>query len=623
MDVYVDGKKVRVDPSRSLGKGGEADVFDLGDGRALKLFKPPEHPDYQGLPEEQAAAQARLDEHQHKLPAFPRVLPARVVVPQTLATDRRGRRILGYAMRKLEGTEPLRRFSDPVFRRAGALAGQAVEVLCGLHRTLNAVHGAGVVVGDFNDLNVLMAGADAYLIDADSFQFQGFLSSVFTERFLDPLRLTGTGASALSPGRAASPDSDWYAFTVALMQSLLCVGPYGGIHRPKAPSPRATAAARLHQRLTVFHPEVQYPKPAFPLHTLPDELLHQLHRVFAEDARGPFPLPLLEGLRFTACASCGLEHARAACAACRPSASATVTPVTASRGQVTASRLFTSRGVLVHACGEEGVLRWLSHEEGVYRREDGRAVLQAPLDPSLHWALQGEVTLVGRGGEWVVLAPGRAPERLGVDVPEGRPAFAANLRHRYWAHSGGLWRDGALGPERIGDVLEGQTRLFVGPRFGLGFHRAGNLRGAFVFDAEHPGLKDGLALPWPAGKLVDVECLFEGQNAWLFLAEESGGRTVHHCVVVGSNGDIRAQAQGVAGDGSWLGSLRGKCALGDVLFAAADTGLIRVELRQGRLEAVREFPDTEPFVDAGCHLFMTKHGLTVVGRQHITGLRMA
>ncbi|MDC0712399.1 hypothetical protein POL68_28305 [Stigmatella sp. ncwal1] len=622
MDVYLEGKKVRVDPSRSLGKGGEADVFDLGDGRALKLFKPPEHPDYQGLPEEQAAAKARLDEHQHKLPAFPKMLPARVVAPQTLATDRRGRRILGYAMRKLEGTEPLRRFSDPVFRRTGALAGQAVEVLCGLHRTLNAVHGAGVVVGDFNDLNVLVAGADAHLIDADSFQFQGFLSSVFTERFLDPLRLTGTGSGPLSPGQAASPDSDWYAFTVALMQSLLCVGPYGGIHRPKAPSPRATAAARLHQRLTVFHPEVQYPKPAFPLNTLPDELLHQIHRVFAEDARGPFPLPLLERLRFTACASCGLEHARAACASCRPSASATVTPVTASRGQVTASRLFSSRGVLVHACAEEGVLRWLVHEDGVYRREDGRAVLQAPLDPSLHWALQGEVTLVGRGGELVMLAPGRAPERLGVDVPEGRPAFAANLRHRYWAHSGGLWRDGTLGPERIGDVLEGQTRLFVGPRFGLGFHRAGNLRGAFVFDAEHPGLKDGLALPWPAGKLVDVECLFEGQNAWLFLAEESGGRTVHHCVVVGSNGEVRAQAQGVAGDGSWLGALRGKCALGDVLFAATDTGLIRVELRQGRLEAVREFPDTEPFVDTGCRLFMTKHGLTVVGRQHITALRM-
>jgi hypothetical protein len=172
-------------------------------------------------------------------------------------------------------------------------------------------------------------------------------------------------------------------------------------------------------------------------------------------------------------------------------------------------------------------------------------------------------------------------------------------------------------------VLQGQTRLFVGPRFGLGFHRAGNLRGAFVFDATRPGIKDGLALPWPSGKLVDVDCLFEGQNAWLLLAEESNGRTVHHCVVVGADGTVRASAHAEAGDSSWLGSLRGKCPAGDVLFAATDTGLTRVELRQGRLEAVREFPDAESFVDSGCRLFMTRNGLTAVRRQDISGLRMA
>jgi hypothetical protein len=623
MEVFLEGKKVRLDPTRALGKGGEADVFDLGDGRALKVFKPPEHPDYQGLPEEQAAARARLDEHQRKLPAFPTVMPARVVVPGALATDRKGRTVLGYAMRKLESVEPLRRFGDPAFRRAGATSAHVVEVLRGLHRTLEAVHGGGVVVGDFNDLNVLVSGADAYLIDADSFQFGAFLSAVFTERFLDPLRLTGTGAAGLNPGRPASPESDWYAYTVALMQSLLCVGPYGGIHRPTPPTPRASPAARVHQRLTVFHPEVQYPKPALPLATLPDDMLHQLHRVFVEDARGTFPLRLLEALRFTACASCGVEHARLACPTCSPHAAAAATPVSAVRGEVTATRLFTTRGVLVHACAEDGVLRWLYHEDGAYRREDGRPVLQSPLDPSLRWALQGEVTLVSRGAELAVLAPGRAPERLGVDAPEGRPAVAANARHRYWAHAGGLWRDGTFGPERIGDVLQGQTRLFVGPRFGLGFHRAGNLRGAFVFDAERPGIKDGLTLPWPAGKLVDVECLFEGQNAWLFLAEESNGRTVHHCVVVGSDGAVRASTHAEAGDGSWLGSLRGKCAVGEVLFSATDAGLTRVELRQGRLEAVRDFPDAEPFVDTDCRLFVTRSGLSVVRRQDITGLRMA
>jgi hypothetical protein len=623
MEVYLEGKKVRLDPTQALGKGGEADVFDLGDGRALKVFKPPEHPDYQGLPEEQAAARTRLDEHQRKLPAFPKVLPARVVVPQMLATDRRGRTVLGYAMRKLDNIEPLRRFSDPAFRRAGATSAHVVEVLRGLHRTLEAVHGSGVVVGDFNDLNVLVSGKDAYLIDADSFQFGSFLSAVFTERFLDPLRLTGTAATALSPGWPASPDSDWYAFAVALMQSLLCVGPYGGIHRPQPPTPRATPAGRVHQRLTVFHSDVQYPKPALPLATLPDDVLHQFHRIFVEDVRGSFPPRLLDALRFTVCGSCGIEHARIACPTCSPHAAAASTPVTSARGQITATRLFSTRGVLVHACAEDGVLRWLYHEDGAYRREDGRPVLHGPLDPSLHWALQGEVTLVGRGGELAVLAQGRAPEKLGVDAPEGRPAFAANARHRYWAHAGGLWRDGALGPERIGDVLQGQTRLFMGPRFGLGFHRAGNLRGAFVFDATRPGIKDGLALPWPSGKLVDVDCLFEGQNAWLLLAEESNGRTVHHCVVIGADGTVRASAHAEAGDHSWLGSLRGKCPVGDVLFAATDAGLTRVELRQGRLEAVREFPDAESFVDSGCRLLMTRSGLTAVRRQDISGLRMA
>jgi hypothetical protein len=233
------------------------------------------------------------------------------------------------------------------------------------------------------------------------------------------------------------------------------------------------------------------------------------------------------------------------------------------------------------------------------------------------------VTLVSRGAELAVLAPGRAPERLGVDAPQGQAAVATNARHRYWAHAGGLWKDGAFGPERIGDVLQGQTRLFVGPKFGLGFHRAGNLRGAFVFDAERPGLKDGLTLPWPSGKLVDVECLFEGQNAWLFLAEESNGRTVHHCVVVGSDGTVRASAHAEAGDGTWLGTLRGKCAVGDVLFCATDAGLARVELRQGRLDAVRDFPDTEPFVDTDSRIFITRSGLSVVRHQTVTGLRMS
>ena len=54
------------------------------------------------------------------------------------------------------------------------------------------------MVGDFNDLNILVTGTDAWLIDADSFQFGTYLSPVFTERFLDP-----SAARGLHPGAAA------------------------------------------------------------------------------------------------------------------------------------------------------------------------------------------------------------------------------------------------------------------------------------------------------------------------------------------------------------------------------------------------------------------------------------
>ena len=46
-------------------------------------------------------------------------------------------------------------------------------------------------------------------------------------------------------GRPYAAGSDWYAFAVMVMQSLVCVGPYGGVYRPAdkaAPAPTAPQA---------------------------------------------------------------------------------------------------------------------------------------------------------------------------------------------------------------------------------------------------------------------------------------------------------------------------------------------------------------------------------------------
>jgi hypothetical protein len=246
----------------------------------------------------------------------------------------------------------------------------------------------------------------------------------------------------------------------------------------------------------------------------------------------------------------------------------------------------------------------------------------------LRFAILGSSTLVGRGGELAVLSPGQGPERLSVDSDGTGPAFASNGRHRYWTSAGRLLRDapatlGGASTEGIGDVLSGQTRIWAGPTFGLGLYRASNLSVAFTFDSERRGINDSLRLPPLHGQLVDAACALDERRAWLLLALHHGGRTIHLCLTYSRTGALEATAEATAGDGSWLGTLRGKCATQGMLLAPTDAGIARIEVRDGALQKTREFPDTEPFVDEASQLLVGKDGLYVVGRTGITALKMS
>jgi hypothetical protein len=632
-EVYLRGKRVRLDPAKSVGKGGEADVFDVGGGKAIKVWKAPDHPDYAGMAAEQDAARARIAEHQQKLRAFPRGLPGRVVAPEELATDQSGQRVTGYTMGLIRGAEVLLRYGEPSFH---GLVARATRILSDLHGTVSALHAAGVVIGDFNDLNVLVKEEEAFLIDADSVQFGPFLCRVFTERFVDPL-LCDPKLPRPVLARPYTPGSDWYAFAVMVMQCLLSAGPYGGVFKPKSPAARIPESARPRHRITVFHPEVAYTKPATPYRALPDDVLHALYQIFHEDRRDAFPRRLLDELNWSTCAACGATHARAACPFCAATPSASIKEAVAVRGEVTCERIFHTRGSILAAAMQGGELRFLALEGGELRREDGAVALRGAVDPFTRFAIQGQTTLVGRGNQVMALSPRTAPARLLTDCLDNRPLFAANARFRYWTEGGRLLRNGGLGSmpaslvgeapelcvEPMGDVLAGQTRFWVGERFGFGFYRADRLAVAFVFDAERPGLKDTVRLPSLGGQLIDASAVFDEQRAWVFLAAQRSGRTAHQCVVVAADGEVLAVAEGEANDGTWLGTLRGQCAVGGALLVPTDAGVVRVEVKQGAITETRRFPETEPFVTHACQLFAGQRGLFVVDTREIRALRLS
>ncbi|HZJ63241.1 MAG TPA: hypothetical protein VFD36_06920, partial [Kofleriaceae bacterium] len=95
--VWLDGSRVALAPHALIGQGGEAEVYDVGDGRVLKWWKPPDHPDFAGAPDAQAAAAQRLAERPGKLARLPGNLPPEVVAPCGLAlAGRRSGGVVGY-----------------------------------------------------------------------------------------------------------------------------------------------------------------------------------------------------------------------------------------------------------------------------------------------------------------------------------------------------------------------------------------------------------------------------------------------------------------------------------------------------------------------------------------------
>lgn len=620
MNIWLDGKQIRLDPAKAIGRGGEAEVFDLGGGQVAKVFKNPNHADYQGSPAEQTGARERIAEHQEKLKVFPKGLPARVIVPEKLLLSNQ-KTVVGYTMRYLQQAEVLSRYGERTFRQAGIGNEVVRQVLMDLARMTRELHDKQVVIGDFNDLNVLVSGTQAYLIDADSFQFGKFLARVFTAKFVDPL-LCDPRATSLILSAAHNADSDWYAFAVMLMQSFLFVDPYGGVYRPADPKKAVLHGARPLKRITVFNPEVRYPKPAIHWKVLPDDLLEYFHRVFEKDARGPFPEAMLANLRWTKCSNCGAEHARASCPECAQVAPQLVKEKISVRGKVTATRLFRTDGLILFATFQNGKLNWIYHENGEFRREDGGVVVREKLDPQTRYRLSGARTFLGRRNQIQMFEPKKMPAVLAVENFGNLPVFDANAESVYWVSNGQLQREGDYGPKLVGTVLENRTLIWTGEKFGFGMYRAGEMQVAFIFDAERQGINDAVQLPRITGQLVDSTCFFAKDRAWFLVASKERGRIINRCFAISATGECQAQAEAEQGDGSWLGTLRGKCAAGPYLFAATDDGIVRLEISAGQISPTREFPDTEPFVDSDSRLFVGPDGIYVVGPKEIQLLKI-
>jgi hypothetical protein len=192
---------------------------------------------------------------------------------------------------------------------------------------------------------------------------------------------------------------------------------------------------------------------------------------------------------------------------------------------------------------------------------------------------------------------------------------------RVWLDGNTLMRRTALGSERIGTVLAGQTHAWVGDQLGVGFYRAGGYTVGFVFRPDGGVLDDRVALPRIRGQVVATHAAIGSDRAWLFLTCADQGRMVTTCVVIGADASVLATDTLL--DAAWLSGVSGACATGPYLFVPTDDGVTRIEVVQRTIAATRQFAETAPLVSAGDVLALCPGGLDVIRRRDALRMQLS
>ncbi len=453
MKVLINNKLVKLNERDVLGAGGEALVL-RHEAAAVKLYHDP--------------TLARAAKLEALLQLNPN-LPPSVIFPDSPVYDQTGGQLIGFTMPALPGRmEVLAGLSNKSFRAShNVTLPQVAGLFRAIHPVVQAIHQAELVIGDFNDLNLLFDATNLAFIDVDSYQFDKWPCPVATETYLDP-RLYGCDLTARP---AFSPENDWYSFAVLLFRSLLLAHPYGGTH-PQV----KLLTERVRQRLTVFHPDVTYPKIGLSPAYLSDELAGVFQQIFGAGKSGVFPLASLEkyAAELIECSTCQawFPSGRHFCPACQSLTTFVMPPVQLEAG-VQAEELLSAAGPIIALRVVGQKLYAVAHEETsavLYTIEPGQPPQRQPLFkwlPGARYEFMDGLLIVNpyATGDLLLLKiePGGVTPLTKTSTGQfnGQAVFATTGSALYRTAGGMLMRGelkfGQLVERPVSAILEGQT----------------------------------------------------------------------------------------------------------------------------------------------------------------------
>ncbi|MXN64627.1 hypothetical protein GR183_06895 [Stappia sp. GBMRC 2046] len=157
-------RKERISVAKSIGKGGEGEVYAIKgqSDLAIKIYN--------------ASLRAKRESKVRAMVSQGLAVKTNLIAyPDDVVTDRQGN-FLGFVMRLVSGYRPLHELYSPKSRQRhfpNADYRFIIHAALNVARAVGTVHQTGCVIGDLNHSGVLVAqDATVALIDADSFQFR-------------------------------------------------------------------------------------------------------------------------------------------------------------------------------------------------------------------------------------------------------------------------------------------------------------------------------------------------------------------------------------------------------------------------------------------------------------------
>jgi len=605
--INIDARMISLPDKDVIGVGGEATVFRCN-GEAVKLYLTPD-----------AAREQKL---KAMLP-LAAALPAAVIAPQKLAFDEKGKHVVGFTMRLLPSdmTE-IRHLSSKKHRAQHNIqTPQIAALFAQIGETLSQIHRAGMVVGDFNDLNVMFKESDALFIDTDSFQFGVYPCMVGTETFIDP--------NLYNCDLASSPlfraEHDWYAYAVLLFKSLLLAHPYGGVH-----ASIKTLTQRAYQKVSVFNADVTYPKIAYPLELIDDTLLNTFIDWFEKGRRGVFPLDQVQQYLLTlkTCVFCSETYpaSRTRCPHCSNVTATPILPPTQGR------LIVRTQGPIVAWHIDGDTARWIAHENGkaVFYSLTGFAITKTlslfEAIPTAAYAFMEDHVIVAPSPEssdvYGINVSGAQPDGVlhtstGLYGQQGDRVFGAGGASLYRVANGylmrGQFRMGQFVEQPVMAVAEDQTWLRVssdGERV-FGSFRVLNTYQYWLLNGRER--HDLILAPLQAGEFV-IETSVKFASHTLLIARLTQLNGVEQIRFDQVTNEGKHFSSYTRADIETFQPLSGHAYARNMLLYATDQGVERevMDMRQ-----TATFMQTERVVRGGHKLFEYQQGLLVVGDDKI------